>query len=204
MARTGTQLQKSFAALAAIDYFPSPARDQVKAMLDELAEKISAKLNPGEPHAAAGKVKRLERMQYQGRTWATRKHLWVDRMASAWLIRRFIDPEARFVWLERPEDCPDNALGFDFDGAAFTHVGQRVSFEVLLASFGLESDPGLVKLAALVHFLDVGGMPVVEAAGLEMVLGGLRASQSDDDALLIAAGGVFDGIYLNFKTGESA
>jgi hypothetical protein len=78
-----------------------------------------------------------------------------------------------------------------------------VSFEVLLASFGLESDPALMKLAALVHYLDAGGMPVAEAAGVEMVLGGLRASQPDDDALLAAAGSVFDGIYMNFNTGAA-
>jgi hypothetical protein len=107
------------------------------------------------------------------------------------------------LWLEKPEDCPDEALGFDFDGAEFTHVGQRVTFEVLLASFGLEADPALMKLAALVHCLDIGGLPVAEAAGVEMVLRGLRAGRPDDDALLAAAGGVFDGIYTGFKTGES-
>ncbi len=126
----------------------------------------------------------------------------MDRLASAWLIRRFIDPEARFLWLTAPANCPTEALGFDFDGAEFTHVDQRVTFEVLLASFGLETNPALMKLATLVHCLDVGGLPVAEAAGLEMVLGGLRASLPDDDALLVAAGGVFDGITLNFKTGE--
>lgn len=197
-------LWRDFEALVALDYFPQTGKVETDAMLAEAESAFITSLTAGEPMAAAGMITERNADEYLGRTWATRRNLWVDRMASAWLIRRFIDPEARFVWLERPEDCPDDALGFDFDGAAFTHVGQRVSFEVLLASFGLESDPGLVKLAALVHFLDVGGMPVVEAAGLEMVLGGLRASQSDDDALLIAAGGVFDGIYLNFKTGESA
>ena len=199
LARTGTQLQKSFAALAAIDYFPSPARDQVKAMLDELAEKISIKLNPGEPHAAAGKVKRLERTQYQGRTWATRKHLWVDRMASAWLIARFIDTEAKFKWLAKPEDCPRRALGFDFDSAAFTHIGQRVTFEVLIASFGLEEDAALMRIGGIVHYLDVGGVMPAEAVGLEAVLKGLRETAKNDDALLAVVMPVFDGLYVGFK-----
>lgn len=196
-------LWRDFESLVALDYFPQTGKVETDAMLAEAESAFIASLTAGEPIAAMGVVTVRAAAEYLGRSWATRRHLWVDRMASAWLIRRFIDSEARFLWLERPEDCPDDALGFDFDGAEFTHVGQRVTFEVLLASFGLESDPALMKLSALVHFLDVGGMPVTEAAGLEMVLGGLRASQPDDDALLIAAGGVFDGIYINFKTGAS-
>ena len=76
------------------------------------------------------------------------ERLWVDRVASAWLIRRFIDPEARFRWLAKPSDCPKSALGFDFDGATFTHVGERVTFETLMASFGLDDDAALARLAA--------------------------------------------------------
>ena len=195
LARESAQLQKSFAALAATDYFPGAARDQLKALLDELVQQISEQLNPGEPQAAVGQVKRLNRTEYQGRTWATRKHLWVDRMASAWLIARFIDAEAKFKWLAQPADCPKKALGFDFDGAAFTHVGPRVTFEVLLVSFGLDADAALERIGAIVHFLDAGGMPVAEAAGLEAVLKGLRATAKNDDALLVAAMAVFDGLY---------
>lgn len=193
-------LWRDFEALVALDYFPRTGKVEADALLAEAEAAFLASLTAGEPKAALGVVTPRATADYQGRLWATRRHLWVDRMASAWLVRRFVDPQARFLWLEQPEDCPPEALGFDFDGAEFTHVGQRVTFEVLLASFWLETDPALTKLAALVHCLDVGGLPVAEAAGLEMVLGGLRASQPDDDALLAAAGGVFDGIYMNFKT----
>jgi hypothetical protein len=75
----------------------------------------------------------------------------VDRLACAWLIRRFIDPHARILWLASPADCPADAIGFDFDDATFSHVGTRVSFEVLLASFMLEQ-AGLQRLGQLVHF----------------------------------------------------
>lgn len=122
-------------------------------------------------------------------------------MASAWLIRRFIDRKARFLWLDSPKKCPKSALGFDLDGAAFTHIGSRVSFEVLAASFGLESDPGIARIGAIVHCLDVGGVPVREAAGIEAVLGGLRAAaanRGNDDGLLADAGRVFDGLYGNY------
>lgn len=198
LSREWMQLCKAFAALESIDYFPGPARDQVATMLDEMSLQIEAKLNPGEPHATAGKVKRLDSMQYQGRTWATRKHLWVDRMASAWLIARFIDKQAKFRWLAKPEDCPKKALGFDFDGASFTHIGSRVTFEVLLASFGLDNDTALARIGGIVHFLDVGGVPAAEAAGLEAVLKGLRETAKSDDALLVAASAVFDGLYAAF------
>ncbi|MGA8881882.1 MAG: chromate resistance protein ChrB domain-containing protein, partial [Azonexus sp.] len=129
---------------------------------------------------------------FQSRLWATRRRPRVDRLASAWLIRRFIDANARFLWLGKPADCPAEALGFDFDGAAFSHAGERVTFETLLASFGLEANPVLARIARIVHFLDVGGLPVAEAAGLEMLLAGMRASIADDDALLDAASAAFD------------
>lgn len=196
-------LWRDFEALVALDYFPRTGKVEADALLAEAESAFLASLTAGEPKAAQGVVPQRIAADYRGRLWATRRHLWVDRMASAWLIRRFIDPEARFLWLEQPEDCPHDALGFDFDGAAFTHVGQRVTFEVLLASFGLEGNPALLKLGALVHSLDVGGLPAAEAAGVEMVLAGLRASQPDDEALLAAASGIFDGIYMNFKTGKS-
>lgn len=156
----------------------------------------------GEPRAGAAGIRRLATADFQGRTWATRKHLWVDRMASAWLIRRFIDRKAKFLWLDSPKKCPKTALGFDFDGAPFTHVGSRVTFEVLAASFGLDGDPALARIGAIVHHLDVGGAPVPEAAGIEAVLAGLRAAASDDDDLLAEAGRVFDGLHNGFSLGN--
>ncbi|MDK9725653.1 MAG: chromate resistance protein [Sterolibacteriaceae bacterium MAG5] len=186
-------LRRDFKALAAIDFFPGAARAQVEAALAELAAHAG-----GEPRAGAGALRRLDRADYQGRTWATRKHLWVDRMASAWLIRRFIDRKAQFLWLDDPQRCPRRALGFDFDGAAFSHLGNRVSFEVLAASFGLDADPALARIGALVHVLDVGGVPVAEAAGIEAVLAGARERCADDDKLLAEAGRVFDSLYAAY------
>ncbi|NNC27424.1 chromate resistance protein, partial [Salinisphaera sp. USBA-960] len=137
-------------------------------------KRVESLLSPDEPHETEGGVPRLDVADYQGRVWATRRQLWVDRVASAWLIHRFIDKAARFQWLARPSDCPKRALGFDFDGAAFSHIGNRVTFETLMASFGLESDAALMRLAAIVHALDVGGDPVPEAKGFEAVMSGAR------------------------------
>ena len=118
---------------------------------------------------------------------------------SAWLIRRFIDPEARFRWLGTPSECPKSALGFDFDGAAFTHVGDRVTFETLMASFGLEADAALMRLGTIVHALDVGGDPVPEAKGFEAVMAGARERLTDDDALLAQMSTVLDSLYAHFE-----
>lgn len=194
------RLRKTFDAVSAIDYFPGPARAQAEAALAELEARARALERPDEPHAVERPIPRLDRRRFQGRVWATRKQPWVDRLASAWLIRRFIDPKARFLWLEKPADCPEDALGFDFDGAAFSHTGNRVTFEVLVASFGLEADPALERIGNLVHFLDVGGVPVAEAAGIERVLEGLRRQVGDDDALLRQARPVFDSLYAAYRT----
>jgi hypothetical protein len=148
------------------DYFPGKAREQIESALADAQSALDARFSLDEPQPGGDKIKRLDAKAYQGRTWATRKRLWIDRVASAWLIRRFIDRQARFVWLERVKDCPKRAVGFDFDGAQFTHVRAKVTFEVLVASFGLESDPGLARLGALVHHLDVGGILPRTAQGL--------------------------------------
>ena len=187
-------LQREFSALAAIDFFPGEAQRQAEEALAALQARAS-----GEPLDAAGRIRRLAGADFQGRTWATRHHPWVDRLASAWLIQRHIDPRARFVWLADPRLCPPEALGFDFDGAAFTHVEGRVTFEVLAASFGLADDPALGRIAAIVHFLDVGGVPVAEAAGIEAVLAGARATAANDDQLLSEACRLFDNLFTHYQ-----
>lgn len=187
-------MRRELAALVAIDHFPGEARRQAEEALAALESAAS-----GEPSAASGRIRRLASADYAGRTWATRKKLWVDRMASAWLIRRFIDRQAKFLWLDDPRKCPKSAVGFDFDHAAFTHVGNRVTFEVLAASFGLDNDPALARIAAIVHCLDVGGVPVAEAAGVEAVLAGARAAAPSDDKLLAEASRVLDNLYHNFQ-----
>lgn len=186
-------------ALRRIDYYSGAAAEQAQAELDGLRQALDARFSRGEPVAQAPHgIPRLDPRKFQGKRWATRARPWVDRLACAWLIRRFIDPEARFVWLADPAGAtpaPRGALGFDYDGARFTHIGSRVSFEVLAASFGLDTDPRLQRIARAVHFLDVGGIPAPEAAGLEAVLSGLREVHAEDDPLTLAAGSVFDALY---------
>jgi hypothetical protein len=187
------KLRKAFASLVEIDFFPGEAQKQAESALQDLEIQANRALSPHEPHPVEGAVPRLDATRYRGRLWATRERPWVDRLASAWLIRRYVDPDARFVWLKSPAQCPSDAVGFDFDGATFTHMGGKVTFEVLMASFGLEQ-PALKRLAAVVHYLDVGGVQPIEASGVERVLAGLRHSIPDDDQLVQVANGVFDGL----------
>jgi hypothetical protein len=172
-------VNREVAAIVARDFFPAEPRKQIEGALADAEAALNARFAPDEPRAAHRKIRQRNRKDYRGRMWATREHLWIDRAASAWLIRRFIDPDAKFVWLKRAKDCPKRALGFDFDGAEFTHVDSKVTFEVLLAAFGLESDAGLTRLAALVHHLDVGGIPTAEGPGFATIMAGARALQRD-------------------------
>lgn len=194
-------LRRQFELVKAADHFPGPAQDQVNEALREAEAALEARRTPDEPHFVPAEIPHCERRDFQNRTWATRRRPWVDRLASAWLIRRFIDRRPRFLWLVRPADCPRGAVGYDYDGAKFTHVGARVTFEVLLASFRLESDAALMHLGGIVHYLDAGGIPVPEAAGVESALRGARSLARSDDALLEQSTGLFDLWYAAFSDG---
>ncbi len=196
-------IAREVAAIVARDFFPGEPRKQMEGALADAEATINSRFAPDEPHAAHRKIRPRDRKEYRGRTWATRERLWIDRVASAWLIQRFIDPKAKFLWLKRTKDCPKRALGFDFDGAEFTHVDSKVTFEVLLAAFGLDNDSGLTRLAALVHHLDVGGIPTAEGPGFAAIMAGARALQPDDDALLKAMTPVLDSLYAGFAGARS-
>lgn len=190
-------LQRDMTALTQIDFFPGEAQAQAHQTVAEVEALAASLLAPNEPQAIDAEIAALEARDYQKRLWATRADMWIDRVASAWLIRRFIDARARFLWLDKPSDCPPQALGFDFDGAQFTHVGARVTFEVLLASFALR-DIALERIAASIHYLDVGGIPVEDAAGLETILRGIKQRFPDDDRFLKHASDLFDNLYISY------
>ena len=200
--RAGTELRRlgqALEKLAAIDFYPGEAKAQAENALADLKAAHHAAYGGGEPRSSRRRSRRLDLARYRKRTWATRRRPWVDRLASAWLIKRFIDRDARFLWIARPSECPKNAVGFDFDGAEFTHVGNRVTFEVLLASFDLQGDAALVSIGAAVHFLDAGGIPVPDAKGLETMLKGAREKTQSDDALLAEAMRTLDLLYAAYR-----
>ncbi|MBO8214395.1 chromate resistance protein [Acinetobacter nosocomialis] len=196
------KLRKSLDALVEIDYFPSEVQEQTLNELISLEHSIARLGETNEPVFTQAKIKRLLKKDYQNQVWATRKHPWIDRLASAWLIKNFIDKTPQFLWLESPSECPTYALGYDFDGATFTHIDNLVTFEVLLHSFELET-PALKKIAEIVHYLDVGGFEPPEAIGIEKVIQGLRSQISNDDQLFELANYIFDGLYADLKRERS-
>ena len=193
--KTLRELESQLQALQRADFFPGKDSRKTADAFAALRREVELHLSPDEPASTQAAIPSLSVTDYQGRTWATRKRPWVDRLATAWLIQRFVDRQPTFAWLADPKKCPKSALGFDFDGAAFTHVGEKVTFEVVAESFGLLDDAALVRFANLVHTIDVGGIPMDEAPGFEMLVRGLQAIHADDDALLAAAIPLLDAWY---------
>jgi vacuolar-type H+-ATPase subunit H len=192
-------LEQQLQSIRASDFFPGKESERTAAALATLRREVELHLSPDEPGPSAAAIERRPLEKFQGRTWATRKRPWVDRLATAWLVQRFVDKSPSFIWLSDPRKCPKSALGYDFDGAAFTHVGDQVTFEVVAATFGLDEDPGIKRLGELVHYIDIGGIPVDEAPGFEMLVRGLQAQHAKDDALLAASLALFDTLYAGLK-----
>ena len=127
--------------------------------------------------------------------WATRRHCHVDRAACAWLIRRFLDPDAEFVFVDDPDEVPTDATPFDMRGADFSHHGGDCSFETFLRRYELP-DPVLWELAKVVHEADLADerYDAPEAPGLDVLLRGLSMVREDEE-LLALSGPLFDGLY---------
>ena len=192
------KLRKSINSLVEIDFFPNIQQSKTLNELTRLEHAIARLGEDDEPNNFEQQIKVLFKQDFQNKIWATRKRPWVDRLASAWIIQKFVDPQAEFIWLEHPDDCPKDALGFDFDHAKFTHINNLVTFEVLMHSFKLQN-PALNKIAEIVHFLDVGGNEPAEALGIEKILQGLRSTITNDDQLLQLSNHIFDGLYADFQ-----
>ncbi|MCV7285096.1 MULTISPECIES: chromate resistance protein ChrB domain-containing protein [Mycolicibacterium] len=127
--------------------------------------------------------------------WATRAGVHIDRAACAWLIRRFVDPAAEFVFVAGPDDVPDDATPFDMRGVDLTHHGGDCTFETILRRYELD-DPVLWRIAEIVHEadLDDGRFDAPEAPGLDTVMRGLSMIGSDDQTLAVSDA-VFAGLY---------
>jgi hypothetical protein len=198
------RLRRAFERLSRIDFFPGQAKIQAAEAMSSLERQLEETYAQGEPQPSKKRLRPVDPARYRKRVWATRADLWVDRLASAWLIKRFIDREAKFMWLERPRDRPKRSIGFDFDGAEFTHSGNRVTFEVLAASFGLDKDTALAAIGSAVHFLDIGGIPVADARGLETMLRGIKEKARGDDALLAESMRILDLLYSAYTRPPAA
>jgi hypothetical protein len=128
--------------------------------------------------------------------WATRRHVHIDRTACAWLIRRFIDPDAEFVFVDDPDEVPGGATPFDMRGVELGHRGGRCSFETILARYDLH-DPALERLGQVVHETDIGDerYDAPEAPGIDALLRGLALHAADDEEMLAMTRPLYDALY---------
>ena len=186
--------RRDLEAIVALDFFGSPLRDKAERVLAEMEARVRELIFPDQAPASPSAGARTNRTYFR-RGWATRKPLFTDRLACAWLIRRFIDPEAVLVWLDKGRDAPATAVTFGYDGATFRNSRNRVTYQELLASFKLEKDPALVKIGHLVHALEAGASKLAEAAGVETLLAGARRRATTDDELLAESEKTFDLLY---------
>lgn len=173
------RLQKRFTEIGALDFFGAHGRQEAEAALAELDRQRyqHPDVSRSEPAPAD------EPVELRDRTWVTRSGVHVDRIACAWLIRRFIDPEARFKFIDTRSYAPEaGELRFDMADAEFTHEADRCSFETLVLRAGLDDDPALVAIGEIIHDLDIGDAKFnrPETSGLGAMLLGVCASTDDD------------------------
>jgi hypothetical protein len=187
------RLRKRFEEIVAIDYFEAPGRLELETLLRSAEEKLHPPV-AADPNKAP-QVPLLRNMR--GRTWVTRKGIHVDRIASAWLIRRFIDPEAKLKYVEAKGYAPEPAeLRFDMFDAEFTHEGDLCTFEVLLARMG-STDPALRHIADIVHDIDLRDSKYGrdETTGFTALITGIALEHRSDDARLAAGTTMLDAFY---------
>jgi hypothetical protein len=184
--------------LKGIDFFSAPGAADAEAAV--VAIEHAAK--PRHGSADAVKTDRVDPRDYRKRTWVTRPRPGVDRFASAWLIQRFIDPDARFTFASDP-GAVKKGVPFDMYDAGFSHEGTRCTFEVLQARFGIE-DPAVRRMGEVVHDVDLKDdlFHAPQGPTIAMLVEGLRASCSDDAELLRQGMALFDTLYAGLKASK--
>jgi len=190
-----SRLRRRFDDLAAIDFFRAPGRTEVETLLAAIDGALRPAPESSPPSGNASTEK------HRGRTWVTRTGVYVDRIASAWLIRRFIDAEATFKFVRGHAYKPQpGEVRFDMFEAEFTHRGDLCTFEVLLADFRLD-EPALRHLAEIIHDLDLKDSKFSrpEAVGLDHLLAGIAMRHQDDVARIEDGAAVFEGLYEYFR-----
>jgi hypothetical protein len=192
LARARKRLQE----IGRIDFFAAPARARIEKLLGNLES--AARRRTGPPPGA-------DRADLKRKTWATRRGIHIDRIASAWLIRRFLDPKARFRFIDVNEPRRKGELRFDMVEGDFTHEGDRCTFETLIARIDIR-DPAVAQIAEIVHDIDLKDAKFrrAEAAGIERLVTGLILSNPEDEARLERGLLLFDELYQSFRKNAPA
>jgi hypothetical protein len=193
------RLRKRLAAVVTIDFFGAIGRETA----EELLRNLEARLDEDEtvPNKATVDNAASALGTLRGRTWVTRQGVYVDRIASAWLIRRFIDPEARFKFVAGKGYRPgENELRFDMFEAEFTHEGDKCTFEVLLERGALK-EPALRAIAEIIHDIDLKDDKFgrTEVAGIRTLIEGISVTTKDDSERIARGTEVFNNLYEYFK-----
>ena len=187
--------------LARIDFFNAPQKEPVSQKIQLIQQKLDGWTKTMK-REVSGIDKTYQAKDYVGKKWVTRKDVYIDRMASAWLIRRFIDAKARFVFLPKSTDkMPKDAIPFDMYGSEFTHHGNDCTFETLIKAFGLE-DAALQPVAEIVHDIDLKDNKYgrKEVEGVEQIINGLSQRLRNDNKLLEAGMEIFDALYQYYSS----
>jgi hypothetical protein len=184
--------QRRFHEVKEVDYFRSPAADDAQMTLQRFEKMLN-------PKGRTAKQPRLAAKEFQGRTWLTRPRPGIDRAGSAWLIRKFIDPKAKFVFASEPLTHP-KALPFDMADVKFSHHGDDCTFETLVKRFGI-TDKTVAKIAEMVHDADLEDEKFqrTECIGVNAVLSGWAKTKMSDTELLAKGVECFEGLYRQLE-----
>ena len=194
--------RKRMIDVLAIDFFGAPGREAAESAIASLEQQLRAAPGPPSERAAAAKPRIAE---YRGRVWVTRKNVHVDRIGSAWLVKRFIDPKARIKLVPgQGYVAKAGEVTFDMFEAHFTHVGDRCSFETLIDSFGIR-EPGLAAIAEIIHDIDVkdGKFARAEAAGIAALIAGIAVAHARDEERIELGGRMFDALLELYRRKRS-
>lgn len=193
-AGTLTRLRRRLEETRQIDFFTAPARKEAETMMQKVEDKLSRRGGSAKPDRRAPP-------DLVGRTWVTRRGVKVDRIASAWLVRRFVDPRARFRFVD-PKDAVRRAgeLRFDMVDGDFTHEGERSTFETLVLRAGIK-DRAVSKIAEIVHDIDLkdGKYGRPETSGVHRMIEGIIAGHPGDEARVKRGAALFDDLYTSFE-----
>lgn len=191
-----TRLKKRYSVVSSIDFFTAPGRETASTFLEKIEFRLADARS--RPHTES---KQPNLTQFRGRTWVTRKGVYVDRIACAWLILRFIDPDATFRFVtERGYRPKTGELRFDMFEGEFTHEGDLCSFEILVQRFAVD-DKALAEIGKIVHDLDLKDekFSLPENAGVSALLDGIAASHKSDEERLERGAALFDDLYEHFR-----
>lgn len=194
-----SEIIKNTEEIARIDFFHAPQKEQLNKKIKLLGQRLEEWSKTSSKEIAVIHTV-YHAKDFLGKKWVTRKDIFIDRMASAWLIKKFIDPKARFVFLSKDEKCK-GAIPFDMYGTELTHYGEDCTLETLIKVFNLK-DSALKPIAEIVHDIDLKDSKYgrKETEGIEQIIRGLKQRQKDDNKLLEKGMEIFDALYQYYTS----